>query len=134
LVSTPSADDWKSRYTPIADWDRMFADGRWDYLDSPSEAPRYAVIAGYIHRRPDAACVLDVGCGSGLLYRYLDQSRVTYRGIDVSPTAIGQARERFPRAQFDVADIGATIRLPERPSMLSYSTRSCRMLKIRSDR
>jgi 2-polyprenyl-6-hydroxyphenyl methylase/3-demethylubiquinone-9 3-methyltransferase len=83
----------------------MFAEGKWDYLDEPGEAARYALIAGYVHRLRSATDLLDVGCGTGLLCRYLDQSRVSYSGIDLSPTAIDQARERFPNAKFSVADV-----------------------------
>ena len=83
----------------------MFADGAWDYLDDAGEAARYALIAGYVHRRQSPTAVLDVGCGAGLLCRYLDQSRVAYCGFDLSETAIAQARERFPTAEFSVSDI-----------------------------
>jgi 2-polyprenyl-6-hydroxyphenyl methylase/3-demethylubiquinone-9 3-methyltransferase len=106
LDITRSARDWKTRYTPITEWDRMFSEGEWDYLDSSGEAARYALIAGYIHRLSDQIHVLDVGCGAGVLMRYLDQSRVRYRGIDLSPSAVAQARERFPQADLKVADIG----------------------------
>ncbi|MFL6721664.1 MAG: class I SAM-dependent methyltransferase [Sphingomonas sp.] len=100
-----SAGAWKTRYTPIADWDRMFAEGEWDYLDSLGEAARYALIAGYIHRRPPPISVLDVGCGAGILLRYLDHSRVRYSGIDLSSAAIEQARARFPGAEFNALDV-----------------------------
>ncbi len=89
----------------IPDWDRSFAEGRWDYLDDTGEAGRYALIAGYIHRRQGPSSVLDVGCGAGLLCRYLDHARVRYRGIDLSPTAIAQAAARFPSRRFEVGDI-----------------------------
>lgn len=102
---TRSANDWKDRYTPIADWDRMFAEGEWDYLGNSGEAARYALIAGYIHRLPNKIDVLDVGCGAGILVQYLDQSRVRYCGIDLSPTAIAQARERFPHVDLKAIDI-----------------------------
>lgn len=102
---TRSGDAWKSRYRPILDWDRRFAEGEWDYLDDAGEAPRYALIAGYIHRRSNEAIVLDVGCGAGILFRYLDQSRVRYSGIDLAPTAIAQASARFPQAEFNAIDI-----------------------------
>lgn len=83
----------------------MFAEGAWDYLDDDGEAARYALIAGYVHRRQGPTDVLDVGCGAGLLCRYLDQGRVRYSGLDLSETAITQARERFPGADFSVADL-----------------------------
>jgi 2-polyprenyl-3-methyl-5-hydroxy-6-metoxy-1,4-benzoquinol methylase len=99
------ADAWKSSFKPITIWDDMFADGRWDYLDSIGEAPRYAVIAGYIHRRLGKSRVLDVGCGAGVLFNYFDQSRVRYTGTDVSSAAIDQARRRFPDVDFTSCDI-----------------------------
>ena len=102
-----SANAWKKRYTPIKEWDRMFSEGRWDYLDSIGEAARYALIAGYIHRRPSVNDVLDVGCGAGILIRYLDRSRIRYRGIDLSQAAIDQARERFPHDRFDAIDLAS---------------------------
>lgn len=88
------------------DWDRMFAEGKWDYLDSSGEAARYALIAGYIHRRSGSLDVLDVGCGTGLLWRYLDHSRVRYVGTDISAAAVAQATERFPDAEFNCSDLG----------------------------
>lgn len=100
-----TAETWKKRYKPIADWDRMFAQGEWDYLDGTSEAARYALIAGYVHRLRGPAALLDVGCGAGVLCQYLDRSRVSYTGIDVSETAIAQARERFPESRFGVSDL-----------------------------
>ncbi|MGN6057907.1 MAG: class I SAM-dependent methyltransferase [Sphingomicrobium sp.] len=87
------------------DWDRMFAEGKWDYLDSAGEAARYALIAGYVHRRSGSLHVLDVGCGAGLLWRYLDHSRVRYMGTDLSAAAIAQATERFPDAEFTCSDL-----------------------------
>jgi 2-polyprenyl-6-hydroxyphenyl methylase/3-demethylubiquinone-9 3-methyltransferase len=96
---------WSARYKPIPDWDRMFRNGDWDYLDEPGEAARYALIAGYVHRRVGRTHVLDVGCGAGLLCRYLDRSRVSYSGIDLSPTAVARAGETFPEAEFSVSDI-----------------------------
>lgn len=87
------------------DWDRMFAEGKWDYLDSSGEAARYALIAGYIHRQPGSVRVLDVGCGTGLLWRYLDHSRVRYVGTDLSAAAIAQARDRFPDTEFNCSDL-----------------------------
>lgn len=92
--------DNKAGYRSLGDWDSMYAQGRWDYLDDLGEAPRYALVAGYVHRRGGEINLLDVGCGSGILLKYLDQSRVRYCGIDLSPTAVEQAKNRFPNADF----------------------------------
>jgi SAM-dependent methyltransferase len=51
--------------------------------------------------------VLDIGCGTGLLAEHLPHSRLSYRGIDLSPDFIRIARERHaPRSGvvFEVAD------------------------------
>lgn len=83
----------------------MFVDGQWEYLDSLGEMPRYGVLAGYVHRLPGEIDVLDVGCGAGILCRYLDQSRVRYYGTDLSASAIAQAMERFPGRDFQAIDL-----------------------------
>jgi SAM-dependent methyltransferase len=94
-----SKESWQRQYRPIADWDAMFRAGNWDYLASPGEAPRYALIAGYLHRLAaadgsDPIRVLDAGCGQGILADYLDPARITLTGFDPSPTAIARARSR----------------------------------------
>ncbi len=79
-------------------WERTFREGRWDYLGSIAETPRYALIAGYIRRLASGGDVLDAGCGTGVLVDHLDIERLQYTGFDVSPTAIAQARDRHPGA------------------------------------
>jgi ubiquinone/menaquinone biosynthesis C-methylase UbiE len=51
--------------------------------------------------------LLDVGCGNGRLLDFL--SGITYTGIDLSPTLIQIAQERYPEwsSQFQVADMHA---------------------------
>lgn len=50
--------------------------------------------------------VLDVGCGLGDLYKFFisKQIPVDYTGIDIVPSFIERARERFPEAEFEVRD------------------------------
>lgn len=45
--------------------------------------------------------VLDYGCGSGLLARYVDPDR--YSGVDVDPEVISIARTSYPEHSFEVA-------------------------------
>jgi SAM-dependent methyltransferase len=65
---------------------------------------RFAVLAevgDLAHTR-----VLDVGCGLGDLYAYLQTQSmpVTYTGYDLLPDMIQRARQRFPNVHFEVRD------------------------------
>jgi SAM-dependent methyltransferase len=53
------------------------------------------------------ASVLDVGCGFGDLYDYLQRRGIEtdYTGIDLSPELIDKARELYPSAEFHSGDI-----------------------------
>lgn len=85
----------RQKPTPVADWDLTYREGNWDYLASIAETPRYAAVAGYVHKLVRHGCVLDAGCGEGLLVDYLDLGRLTYTGFDLSTTAIDRARKRY---------------------------------------
>lgn len=73
--------------------DYAYRHGAYDYLESIDLAPRMAIMAAYV-RQFGAKSVLDVGCGFADLLGYLDAD-IGYIGIDISPTAIDCARERF---------------------------------------
>jgi trans-aconitate methyltransferase len=49
--------------------------------------------------------VLDVGCGYGRLADTFVHAGFKYKGIDVSPVAIEQAKQRTPMADFEEADL-----------------------------
>jgi 2-polyprenyl-3-methyl-5-hydroxy-6-metoxy-1,4-benzoquinol methylase len=53
---------------------------------------------------PEGAEVLDVGCGNGVISRYLGEKGFHVRGVDVSPKAIEKARNlnTFPNVRFEV--------------------------------
>jgi 2-polyprenyl-3-methyl-5-hydroxy-6-metoxy-1,4-benzoquinol methylase len=85
-------------------WDKQYSSGAWDFLKSSAEMPRYGVIASYCRSAGPDASVFDIGCGIGLLLKWLPW-HVRYLGIDVSEAAIRQARENDrPRASFEVAN------------------------------
>jgi SAM-dependent methyltransferase len=50
--------------------------------------------------------VLDVGCGFGELAKFIAKraQNFTYRGIDIVPEFIEEARKQFPQHEFDVSD------------------------------
>lgn len=52
-----------------------------------------------------ATTVLDVGCGYGRIADCFTSQGYDYLGVDVSPTAVRQAQERTPDANFVVADL-----------------------------
>ncbi len=50
--------------------------------------------------------LLEVGCATGELYRYLKirHPRVSYIGVDISRPAIARAQQKYPEARFFLAD------------------------------
>jgi len=57
----------------------------------------------------DGAVILDIGCGNGRLFSYLSGKKISYTGIDSSPSFIALAQETYrphsPAPQFVVGDI-----------------------------
>lgn len=51
--------------------------------------------------------ILDVGCGTGDLYAWLQNRNVevTYTGLDITPGMVDTARKRFPEATFHRASV-----------------------------
>jgi len=85
--------------------DFAYQEGAYCYLESVAMAPRMATLGAYI-RAFAIKSVLDVGCGVGELVRYLNED-VHYFGIDIAPTPIHLARERYaarPHTTFEVVD------------------------------
>lgn len=56
---------------------------------------------------PGARAVLDAGCGTGRMSRYLADRGCAVRGADLSPGMIAVARREHPDLAFDVASIAA---------------------------
>jgi len=96
--------------------------GAYDYLHSIAMVPRLATIAAYV-KAFGLTTVLDVGYGTADLLAYLDPD-VTYVGVDIAPTPIGIARERFAdrrntfsyaedfqRVKFDFDHFGRQVRV-----------------------
>jgi trans-aconitate methyltransferase len=61
--------------------------------DHPSRLTTLALLDGM-------ASVLDVGCGTGVMYELVRERRpdLDYLGVDVTPQFVRAARERFPDA------------------------------------
>jgi len=90
---------------------RIVADG-YDaisrhYRGDDDAPPLYSEwIAELQARLPDAAKVLDLGCGCGVpVARALADAGHDVTGVDVSPVQIERARDLVPQATFHVADL-----------------------------
>ena len=84
--------------------DQAYRSGAYDFVEGLDMAPRMGVLAGFI-RHLGLGRILDLGCGTGLLLSQLER-HVSYVGIDISPTAIGEAERRhgaWPNASFHAA-------------------------------
>jgi ubiquinone/menaquinone biosynthesis C-methylase UbiE len=56
--------------------------------------------------------VLDLGCGNGRFFQLVKDKGAVYLGLDSSPGLIAIARERYPQAYFQVADV-LNLQLPD---------------------
>jgi SAM-dependent methyltransferase len=57
--------------------------------------------------------VLDLGCGNGRLYEFLKPKKVQYLGVDHNSHLLDKARESYPEAIFELADM-TDVNLPEK--------------------
>jgi len=95
--------------------DDEYACGRWDYLRSLEEMSHYAVIAGYCKHGGDVSSVLDLGCGSGVLRRWLPPSgRIEYVGVDLSKVAIDRAKQEWTDGPTDFIAMDIATYMPDR--------------------
>ncbi len=79
-------------------WEKEFSEGTWDYLENKEEAQHYQTIIKFWDQQKNKKIILDIGCGKGVLYKYLkgtgSLSNFEYAGIDLSENAIKAARQR----------------------------------------
>jgi len=93
-------------------WDQMartLASDRERVDASPrAQRMRFAAFATQeLGSALEGTSILDVGCGVGDLWGYLEELGVhcDYLGVDVSSAMVERARAKFPKARFEVADI-----------------------------
>ena len=87
-------------------WDREYQGGQWKYLGKIDSLAGLVSILGYCQFL-NPACILDTGCGEGLLAEKLKiLPYKSYLGMDVSKEAIALATGRLgdERSRFTVAD------------------------------
>ncbi|MFD8248516.1 class I SAM-dependent methyltransferase [Nocardia sp. NPDC059691] len=65
-------------------WNHEYESGRWDYLGDTREKIRYRTLGEEIEKQGVAPSVLDLGCGSCLLYQTLGGAGFAgrYLGVD----------------------------------------------------
>jgi 2-polyprenyl-3-methyl-5-hydroxy-6-metoxy-1,4-benzoquinol methylase len=64
--------------------------------------PDINFLLAHINERDQVA---DVGCGNGRLYEFIVSKGAEYRGFDYSANIIAEARKKYPKAKFSVANI-----------------------------
>lgn len=79
----------------VAQWDQEYKTGSWDFLEkSVAELCHYSAVAAYFQHFTPGGRALDVGCGPGVLTRYLrPYGYAEYFGIDISEEAIRRASQ-----------------------------------------
>lgn len=79
------------------EWEEQYRRGDWSFLADRDELRRYRLLARLVREQVEpGGRVLDVGSGEGLLYEHLEDAGFHYTGLDLSETAVQQARERWP--------------------------------------
>jgi len=78
------------------EWERLFESGSYERLESIPERARYSLIVGQCDVL-GVRSILDVGCGQGVLAKRLNRVNYDrYVGVDISQTAVAQARLALP--------------------------------------
>jgi SAM-dependent methyltransferase len=75
--------------------------------DRQRQYMRFGELVSGFDLNNDQATLLDIGCGNGELYLYLNFRgwRGAYTGIDITDALLTQARERFSAVKFEHRDI-----------------------------
>jgi trans-aconitate methyltransferase len=85
-------------------WEQQYRSGGWDYLAGQDEAGHYLAIAQFCGRYLGDGSVLDIGCGAGILFAYLQRhagmAPSRYCGIDLAQQAVDQAAAACPGGRF----------------------------------
>src|SRR3989442_5532893 len=89
---------WGTAQMKAGLWNREFANGSWDLIESTSGDPIYGFIEKYSH----GGSILDLGCGSGNTGCELNADKYSsYLGVDISDVALERARQRSKASHRD---------------------------------
>lgn len=93
---------------PKSIWEQQYSDTTWDYLEGEDERGHYEIIASFYRKYADGMPVLDIGCGKGVLFKYLSGQtsldRSAFTGIDISENAVTAALQKFLGVDFRMVD------------------------------
>ena len=92
--------------TFIGDFESMYqnCDDPWEQSSRENDRTEKN-IAIQLLKRYNCKSVVEIGCGKGYFTNILHQHDFDVTGIDISPTAIQKAKEKFPNIKFKVGDI-----------------------------
>lgn len=89
-------------------WAASYRPGQWDDLDSAEQPAPYLTICELYQRHVGDGALLDIGCGGGMLYRYLTEHAglrsECYTGVDVANDAVRCATASFPGVRISQRD------------------------------
>jgi 2-polyprenyl-3-methyl-5-hydroxy-6-metoxy-1,4-benzoquinol methylase len=78
-------------------WEDQYKSGAWDSLSNRDEFAHYTVVAGFIQQERRPVSLLDVGCGEGVILKYLDLDSITrFTGVDIAQAALDRLQPRRP--------------------------------------
>jgi len=60
---------------------------------------RHAAELKVLFKFLDPKSVLEVGCGNGALHKYLGFDKTLYRGVDFSPSMLGEFKKKYPQTE-----------------------------------
>lgn len=100
---TPEFASVRRAYDTVAeDYAAFFHDNRNETAD---DLTLIDTFADTVSESSPTGVVLDAGCGTGRMSRYLAARGVAVRGLDLSPGMIAQARQAQPEVSFDVGSL-----------------------------
>lgn len=107
VTSVLNADSSSSRYESVQRaYDTVAADYAALLPDTRAEAPiDLAMVDAFIAAVGTGSRVLDAGCGTGRMSRYLADREVSVEGVDLSPGMVAIASKHHPDLTFTVGSI-----------------------------
>lgn len=106
---------WKIFEAEVATYEEWYATRRGRRADRAERALLQWLLGGF----PDAASVLEVGCGTGHFTHWLARKGVGVIGLDRSPALLAEMRRRYPEIPILLGDAH---RLPLREGVVDLTT------------